>query len=89
MTELTKGDKAHDFTAVRVRDGVFTLSSAVRETPILLYFYPVNFGMTCTRYIASMNEMFEEFENLGIKMFHLNPDNVDILTEWMDRTESR
>jgi len=89
MTELTVGDRTPDFTASSIRGGQFTLSSNVRKTPVLLYFYPVNFGMTCTKYIAQMNEMFDDFDNIGIKMFHLNPDPTDVLTEWMDRTESK
>jgi peroxiredoxin len=42
----------------------------------------------CTRYIGQMNEVFEEFEKTGVKMFHMNPDGIDILKGWMDRMGS-
>ena len=87
--ELKVGDKAPDFTAPCVRCGEFTLSAKVSEGPVLLYFYPVNYGQTCTNYIAVMNEFFDEFENAGIRMFHLNPGAVDDHSKWMDRMDSK
>jgi peroxiredoxin len=85
---LLKGDKATDFTMPCVRGKEFTLSEAVKNGPILLYFYPVNYGMTCTKYIGLMNEMYDEFEKLGVKIFHLNPGSADDHEKWMDRTNS-
>ena len=89
MTGYKINDKAPDFTMPCVRCGEFTLSEDVKERPILLYFYPVNFGMTCTRYIGLMNETYDEFEGIGIKVFHLNPDHIENHKAWMDRTESK
>ena len=85
MTELKVGDKAPDFTMPCVRCGKFTLSSKVRERPVLLYFYPVNYGQTCTSYIDLMNESYDEFEKAGVKMFHLNPAPIEDHSKWMDR----
>jgi len=69
--------------------GEFTLSEKVKEFPVLLYFYPVNYGQTCTNYIEKMNERFDEFENAGVKMFHLNPGSMEDHSKWMDRTDSK
>jgi peroxiredoxin Q/BCP len=89
MTERPgTGDAAPDFTLPCVRCGEFTLSSKVKESPVLLYFYPVNYGDTCTRYIGLMNEMYDEFERIGIKMFHINPASVEDHGKWMDRIDS-
>jgi len=89
MKDLQVGGKAADFALQGVRCGDLTLSSEVRKGPVLLYFYPVNYGMTCTNYIALLNESFDEFERLGIRMFHINPGSVDDHEKWMDRTGSR
>ena len=89
MTELKVGDKAPDFTRPCVRCGEFTLSTKVREGPVLLYFYPVNYGQTCTYYIDLMNESYDEFEKAGVRMFHLNPANVEDHSKWMDRVCSK
>jgi peroxiredoxin Q/BCP len=88
MDELMAGDRAPDFTLPCVRCGEFTLSSKVKECPVLLYFYPVNYGHTCTFYIEMMNEMHDEFENIGIKMYHINPASTEDHSKWMDRTGS-
>ena len=89
MTELRTGDRAPDFTAPCVRCNEFRLSAKVSECPVLLYFYPVNYGQTCTYYIEAMNERYDEFESAGIRMFHVNPGSVDDHSKWMDRTGSR
>ena len=80
---------AQDFTAHCVRCNEFKLSSKVKENPVLLYFYPVNYGVTCTRYIEMMNETYDKFEKLGIKVFHINPGPLEDHEKWMDRTDSK
>ena len=86
---LNAGDRAEDFTVSCVRCGEFTLSSKVKECPVLLYFYPVNYGQTCTRYITEMNEMHDEFEKLRIKIFHVNPASAEDHEKWIDRVDSK
>lgn len=88
MTDLKAGDKAPDFTAQCVRCGTFTLSSEVKDSPVLLYFYPVNYGQTCTNYIEKMNEYHDEFRKMGIRMFHINPSSLEDHSKWMDRMSS-
>lgn len=83
------GDKAPDFTAQCVRCGKFTLSEKVRTSPILLYFYPANYGMACMYYIQRMNEYHDDIKKLGIQMFHVNPDTAENHEKWMERMDSK
>ena len=85
---LNVNDEAQDFTAQCVRCGEFTLSVKVKDSPVLLYFYPVNYGQTCTRYITQMNDVFGEFEKLDVKVFHINPASLEDHEKWMDRMGS-
>ena len=85
MTELKVGDKAPDFTMPCVKCGKFTLSSKVRDGPVLLYFYPMNYGKVCTDYIELMNESYDAFEGIGVRLFHLNPSSVEDHSKWMER----
>jgi peroxiredoxin Q/BCP len=87
--ELDIGDTVQDFTLPCVKCGEFRLSDKVKESPVLLYFYPVNYGKTCTNYIGIMNEMYDEFENIGITVFHVNPDSAENHETWMDRVGSK
>jgi len=88
MKKLHVGDKALDFTMPCVRGITFTLSSETEKCPILLYFYPSNYGLMCTYYSEKMNEYLNDFESLGIKVFHVNPSSVEDHTKWMDRISS-
>jgi len=89
MEKLNVGDKAPDFTMPSVIGNVFTLSSETKERPVLLYFYPSNYGLRCTFYSEEMNDYFEDFEMLGISVFHVNDASVEDHVKWMDRTGSR
>lgn len=81
------GSRACDFTADST-DGVFTLSERVKSGSILLYFYVVNHGRTCTDYIGSLIERSDDFRNLGITLVHVNPDTVENHLAWMQHTGS-
>jgi len=88
MKRLHTGDKAPDFTMPCVRGKEFTLSSETRKNPILLYFYPANYGMMCTFYSQKMNEYIKDFKRLRIKVFHVNPSSAEDHEKWMDRISS-
>ena len=90
MTDrLEVGDKIPDFTAPCVWCGEFTLSSKVRESQILFYFYPADFGMQCTYYSEAMNDYHDGFGKIGVKVFHVNPDTVENHIKYMDRLGTR
>ena len=86
---LSAGDKAIDFELESTRGRTFVLSQEVKGGPILLYFYPVDFGMTCTNYIELMNERADEFDDFGVRMVHINDGSMDSHLSWVERTESR
>jgi len=88
MKKPYAGDAAPDFTMPCVRGGTFTLSTKTKEHPILLYFYPADYGMMCTYYSEKMNEYLSDFEGLGVKVFHVNPSSVEDHAKWMERVSS-
>ncbi len=85
---LKVGDKVDDFT-LESTSGSFTLSERVKKGPVLLYFYVVNYGKTCTDYIASMDERFDEFERMNVSLVHVNFDSVENHRAWMEHTGTR
>ena len=82
------GDTAPDFTAM-CTDGEFTLSERVKDGPVLIYFYVVNYGKTCTDYMAQLNERYDDFRSRGVTLYHLNHDSVENHRDWMKHTDSR
>ena len=85
---LEVGDKAIDFTMDSTR-GSFTLSERVKDGPVLLYFYVVNYGKTCTDYMAQLNERYDDFCSRGITLYHSNHDSVENHRDWMKHTDSK
>ena len=85
---LKVGDRAIDFSLESTNGGTFTLSERVRQGPVLLYFYVVDFGRTCTDYMELMNERYEQFRGMNISLVHINEGSVDSHREWIRRTES-
>lgn len=82
------GDKAVDFS-LDSTGGAFTLSERVKEGPVLLYFYVVNYGKTCTDYIELMNERADDFKRYNVSLVHINEDTVDNHRAWIEHTDSR
>ena len=83
--DLKAGDRAEDFTLPST-EGVFTLSERVKKGPVLLYFYVVNFGMTCTNYIALMDERADEFRAMNVSLVHVNCDTTENHRAWIEHT---
>ncbi len=83
--DLKAGDKVEDFT-LDSTEGKFTLSERVKRGPVLLYFYVVNYGMTCTNYIALMDERADEFRKMNVSLVHVNFDTVESHRAWIEHT---
>ena len=83
--DLKVGDKVEDFT-LDSTEGTFTLSERVKKGPVLLYFYVINFGMTCTNYIAMMDERVEDFKKMNVSLVHVNYDTVENHRAWIEHT---
>lgn len=86
--ELEVGDIAPNFRLPAVLSGTFELREEVKRGPVLLYFYVVNYGQTCTDYMALMNERRSELDALNVRMVHINPETVENHRQWMDRTDA-
>lgn len=83
--DLKVGDRVEDFT-LESTSGSFTLSERVKDGPVLLYFYVINYGKTCTDYIALMDERADEFRSMNVSLVHVNHDSVENHLAWMKHT---
>lgn len=73
---LQVGQPAPDFT---LQDQYGTKQSLTDYTgqTILLYFYPKDDTPGCTKEACTIAEVFNEFENLGVKVFGVSADSVE------------
>ncbi len=84
---LSAGSKAVDFTLDSTNGG-FTLSERVKDSPVLLYFFPMINGKTCGEYLALMIERCNEFKDLGVELVNINHDTMDNHRAWIEHTGS-
>ena len=81
------GDIVKDFE-LDSTNGTYRLSERVKDNYALLYFYVVNFGKTCTDYMAVMNERLPDLESRKVELVHINPESVENHRDWMRSTSS-
>ncbi|MCX8196530.1 MAG: peroxiredoxin [Acidilobaceae archaeon] len=73
---VSKGDMAPDFEVLDHTGSKFRLSSE-RGKVVVLYFYPKAMTSGCTREGLRFNELLEEFEKLGARVYGISTDSVE------------
>jgi peroxiredoxin Q/BCP len=75
MSELTIGDAAPDFELEG--DGGSTISlSALRGSPVVVYFYPKDDTPGCTKEAIAFSALEPEFAKLGARIVGISPDSA-------------
>lgn len=75
MTRPTKGDIAPDFNLPRDGGSQLRLSD-LRGKPVVLYFYPKDDTSGCTSEAIDFTQLKAKFDEIGIIIIGLSPDNV-------------
>ena len=73
---LEPGQTAPDFT-LPDQDGTDVTLSALRGSPVLLYFYPRDETPGCTTQACDIRDRWAEFEQHGITVLGISPDTVE------------
>jgi len=82
---LDVGDKAPDFNAQGSLGGKvfrFSLSEALKQGPVVLYFYPAAFSTGCTVEAHQFAEATEQFKALGATVIGVSHDDIDTLNKF-------
>lgn len=82
---LKPGAKAPDFTAPASLGGTefqFTLSEALKNGPVVLYFYPAAFTSGCTVEAHAFAEATEQFKALGATVIGVSKDDIATLNKF-------
>jgi len=69
------GDPAPDFTLPSI-DGPFRLYDRLRESAVLLVFYPKDDTLVCTRQLCNYRDHLSDFAQLQIEVVGVNHDSV-------------
>ena len=82
---LDVGDKAPDFTTVAAKAGKqfqFSLSAALANGPVVLYFFPVAFSEGCSIEAHEFAEAIPQFESLGATVIGVSRDEIGVLARF-------
>ncbi len=82
---LQPGDKAPDFSTQASLAGKafdFSLASALKKGPVVLYFYPAAFTPGCTVEAHEFAEATPDFQALGATVIGVSHDDIDKLNKF-------
>ena len=82
---LEPGAKAPDFTTQATLAGkpfTFSLAAALKNGPVVLYFYPAAFTPGCTIEAHNFAEATEKFKALGATVIGVSHDNIETLNKF-------
>ena len=71
------GDKAPDFTLPSQMGGNVTLSEFFGKKNVVLYFYPKDESIGCTKEACSFRDSYEELTNLGAEVLGISGQSVE------------
>lgn len=82
---LSVGANAPDFNAQASMGGnefTFKLAQALKQGPVVLYFYPAAFTTGCTIEARDFAEATDEYKSLGATVIGVSADNIDTLKKF-------
>ena len=88
---LKVGDMAPDFQAQASKGGsvtAFSLAAALRQGPVVLYFYPAAFTPPCTIEAHDFADAVDQYKQLGATVIGVSHDGIETLNKFSD-TECR
>ena len=82
---LKVGDKAPDFTAPATLGGkpfTFHLADALKQGPVVVYFYPAAFTKGCTVEAHDFAEAMPQYQALGASVIGISHDDIATLNKF-------
>jgi peroxiredoxin Q/BCP len=74
---LKIGSPAPDFTLMDQDERRFSLSEALVDGPLILYFYPADFTPGCTREACSFRDMEHDLATAGLRIVGVSPQSAE------------
>jgi peroxiredoxin len=87
MTDVgpSEGDKAPDFCLPEASETEICLYRELEKGPVLLLFYPTDFGITCTLEFKRIMEMAGDLEAAGVRPFGISVNTTTSHRSWKEK----
>jgi len=85
LAALPNGTPAPDFTTQASLAGkpfTFSLAEALKQGPVVLYFYPAAFTSGCTIEAHNFAEATDQFKSLGATVIGVSHDDIETLNKF-------
>jgi peroxiredoxin len=85
FADLNVGDIAPDFSTQASLGGkefTYTLSAALKQGPVVLYFYPAAFTKGCTIEAHNFAEAMPKYKELGASVIGVSTDGIETLNKF-------
>lgn len=82
---LQPGDTAPDFTLPDQDGRPVSLSEAVAEGPVVVYFYPADFTPGCTKEACAIRDMHPDIATSGVRVLGISPQDPASHARFRDR----
>ena len=84
MVKLKVGDVAPDFT-LPDQNGKTVSLSALRGKNVVLYFYPKDFSIGCTKEACDFRDAYEDFTEAGAQVVGVSGDSVESHRKFIEK----
>jgi thioredoxin-dependent peroxiredoxin len=82
---LAVGTKAPEFVLPNESGVDTSLSSLLRDGPLILYFYPADFTPFCTKEACSIRDMHSDIVQAGLRVVGVSPQDVESHLRFRER----
>jgi peroxiredoxin len=82
--DLQEGVRAPDFTLPDADDGRFHLIDELANGPIVLLFYPSDFGIVCSLEMRTFQGMHDEFALKGVEIVGISCNSIRTHKQWKE-----
>lgn len=82
--DVQSGKLAPDFDLPDADDGRFHLNDELAKGPLILLFYPSDFGIVCSLEMKTFHRMREEFDSKDIAIVGISRNSIITHKQWME-----
>jgi peroxiredoxin len=85
MGKVREGDLAPDFELPEASERIVRLSDEVRRGPVVLVFYPTDWGVICTLEMKAFQDIVGEIERAGARILAISVNSTTSHRSWKEQ----